>query len=356
MFTKIVNLGYNLIKYSKPNMKYMNRVSVCLIVVAMCVTSALKAQDDLDKLLQGGVKDAQLLMEGYLDPAMKSISLGINQGWYNTAATHKLPGADLTFTTSAMYIPTSDLTYHVDNAKLTSIQLMPGSGRVPTLFGAETAPTYQIKATGTNFSGPPGIDLKNKIKGNFVPVPIANLGIGLPLHTDLKIRYVPTLDLGSSGTFNLFGIGIMHDVKQYIPGLKMIPIDISAFIGYTKLKLDADLSGSYQGTGQRAVFEMNATTIQALVSKKISVVTFYGGLGYNIAKSKIAMKGSYDFNYDGDNGSDPGEKDPIALNFGAGGPRVTTGMRLKLAVFTFHADYTVQKYNALTVGFGICVR
>jgi hypothetical protein len=213
------------------------------------------------------------------------------------------------------------------------------------------------------FDGPPGIDLKGKLKSKrtYVPVPIANIGIGLPKQTDLKIRYAPTIDLGDQGKFNLFGIAVMHDVKQYIPGLKLIPIDISGFVGYTRMKLEADLSGSYAGpnpNNQKGIFEMSATTIQGLISKKFSVVTAYAGIGYNIARSNISVKGNYDFNGDGDSGTggDAGEKDPIGLDFSASGPRVTTGVRLKLAVFTFHADYTVQKYKALTVGFGICVR
>ena len=94
---------------------------------------------------------------------------------------------------------------------------------------------------------------------------------------------------------------------------------------------------------------MNSTTVQAVVGKKFSVITFYGGLGYNIAKSNIALKGNYDI--DGTN-----YKDPINLDFAASGPRATIGTRLKLAVFTFHADYTVQKYKCLTLGFGISVR
>ena len=101
--------------------------------------------------------------------------------------------------------------------------------------------------------------------------------------------------------------------------------------------------------GQVGIFEVNSTTIQGVISKKVAVVTFYGGLGYNIAKSKLALLGDYDIG-----GSTV--TDPLDLNFTASGLRATAGIRLKLAVFAFHADYTVQKYKALTVGFGINVR
>ena len=161
------------------------------------------------------------------------------------------------------------------------------------------------------------------------------------------------MDLGDDTSFKIFGIGVMHDIKQWIPGIKLLPFDLSGFVGYTKLKLESqyDPETNPENIG---LFEMNATTIQGLISKKFSVLTLYGGVGYNIAKSSVALKGSYDIN---DNGqSDKGEVDPLDLKFAASGFRTTAGLRLKLAVFTFHADYTLQKYKCLTVGFGISVR
>jgi hypothetical protein len=146
----------------------------------------------------------------------------------------------------------------------------------------------------------------------------------------------------------------MHDIKQWIPGIKLLPFDLSGFVGYTRFTLETELDAT-AGSNQRAIFEMNATTIQGLISKKFSVVTFYGGIGYNIAKSNLAMKGLYDLNDDGDT-ADAYEKNPVTLNFAASGMRMTAGMRLKLAVFTFHADYTLQKYKCFSAGFGISVR
>jgi hypothetical protein len=66
------------------------------------------------------------------------------------------------------------------------------------------------------------------------------------------------------------------------------------------------------------------------------------------------MLGKWDVDNNGT--YDAKEIDPIDMKYSASGPRVGAGFRLKLAVFTLHADYTLQKYNALTVGFGINVR
>jgi hypothetical protein len=184
-------------------------------------------------------------------------------------------------------------------------------------------------------------------------MPVAHLGIGLPKGTDLKIRFVPTIDLNGEGEFKLFGLGVMHDIKQWIPGLKLMPFDLSGFVGYTRMVLTLNHEQeSMPDANAHSDLTMSATTVQGVISKKFSVITFYGGLGYNISKSKIAVKGTYDVDEDGQGDI----VNPVNLKFGASGPRVTAGFRLKLAVLTLHADYTLQKYSALTAGVGIAVR
>ncbi|HEY5689936.1 MAG TPA: DUF6588 family protein [Cyclobacteriaceae bacterium] len=336
----------------------MKRIFTLLIIVLTVGSFQAYAQDDIDALLEGGVADGEKLIGAYITPMMNSLSLGMNQGWYNTAKPHKLAGFDLTATVSLMYIPDSDLLFDAGGLQLTSLVQVNSSGNqinfgdVPTIFGSDTPSTFSPSST---VSGPlattvddfeiTGIDLKSEIKRNALPVPMAQFGFGLPKGTELKFRLIPKVDLGNDSQFNMFGIGVMHDVKQYIPGLKNLPFDLSALVGYTKMKLDITQSNP----DQKGLFEVNSTTIQGVVSKKLSVVTFYGGLGYNIAKSRLTLLGTYDTGL-------TTTTDPIDLSFAASGMRLTTGIRLKLAVFAFSADYTIQKYKALTVGFGINVR
>ncbi len=318
------------------------------------------AQSDIDQLLKESIEDGRKLITAYADPFMNSITLGLNQGWYNTAKPHKVGGIDLTVTANAMTIPKSELFFDATKLGLQVISLDNSSKNyplAPTLFGPANEPTFRYtdKTTGLTqtFLGPGGIDLEGSIGKNWVPVPIAHLGIGLPKGTDLKLRFTPSINLGDDSSFKIFGIGVMHDVKQWIPGIKMLPFELSGFVGYTKLKLESQFD-PINNPDQMGIFEMNATTFQGIISKKFSVITFYGGLGYNLAKSNLAMKGSYDINNNGK--SEPNEVDPLDLKFAASGLRTTAGFRLKLAVFTLHADYTLQKYKCLTVGFGIAVR
>jgi hypothetical protein len=320
-----------------------------------------QAQSDYDQLLKGSLGDARYLLEGYIAPAMNSLGSGLNQGWYNTAKTHKPFGVDLTLTTSLIYIPDSDNFYSVDNTRLQEIRLLSydgqpvgasASGDVPTIFGPNKKPLYETLDSGKDFEGPPGFDLEKTVRiASALPVPIYHLGIGLPKNFDVKIRFSPTVGF-SDFRFNLFGLGVMHDIKQYIPGIKMVPIDLAIFAGYTQMKMEQGLSGTTAGANQEAIAKFKATTVQALISKKLSILTVYGAVGYNFANSSLDMKGSYDLDDDGT----PEATDPLSLDFSTSGPRATAGLRLKLAVITLHADYTLANYNALSAGFGIAIR
>jgi len=340
-------------------MKSSCRIVLLLLFILPIVQNA-HAQDDLEQFMNESMDDGRKLISAYISPFMNSLSLGLNQGWYNTAQPHKIAGVDLTITANAMTIPRSDLFFDVTKLDLQGVQLdnaSPDYPYAPTVLGPDQQPTFRYTDDETGFSetwvGPGGIDLEEQIGKNLIPVPMANLGIGLPKGTDLKLRFTPTIDLGEDSSLKIIGFGVMHDVKQWIPGIKLLPLDISAFVGYTKLKLESYFDRQ-NNPDQRGNFEVNATTVQGLISKKFSVLTVYGGLGYNIAKSNLAMKGTYDINDDGQ--ASPNEIDPLDLNFSASGFRSTAGFRLKLAVLTIHADYTIQKYKCLTVGLGFSVR
>jgi hypothetical protein len=340
-------------------MRSFKRLFFLTCISSLSFVNIAFAQDEIDQLLSGGIGDANKLMNAYLEPVVNSVSLSLNQGWYNTAKTHKIAGIDLTITVNAMTIPKSAFLYKPSDLGLQEVELDPdtdGYPQAPTLAGPEVTPIFRLKDDPSQtFDGPPGLDLKETFKTNKIPMPMVHLGFGLPKSTDLKLRFVPTIDLGD-GTLKFYGIGVMHDIKQWIPGIKLLPFDLSGFFGYTHFQLESQLDpDNASNADQKGVFTINSTTIQVLISKKISVLTGYAGVGYNIARSNVALKGKYDINGDGDE-SDAVETNPISLDFAASGPRATAGLRLKLAVFTFHADYTLQKYKCLSVGFGIAVR
>ncbi|MBL7849902.1 MAG: hypothetical protein JNN04_03290 [Cyclobacteriaceae bacterium] len=326
----------------------MKKLCTLLVLVSgLMASNGTWAQGDLDQLLRGSQADANYLAQGYLEPVLNAIGSGLNQGWYNTAANHKKFGFDLTITASSIQFPSEDLTYFVDNNKLQTIQIV-GDPNAPTFVGSDVAPTYAYKAplTGT-FQGPPGINVKDIPLGG-LPMPMVNVGIGLLWNTDLKIRWA-SVDASGGAKVNLFGLAVQHDIKQHIPGLKELPFDLSALVGYTSFSSEVGFDPAFPD--QKGKADFSATTIQGLIGKKFSVLTLYGGVGYNFSSGNFKATGTYTDSTTGNTFTDP-----INISSSVSGPRFTGGLRLKLAVFTLHGDYTFQRYNTITVGFGIAVR
>lgn len=337
----------------------MKTMRVLSFITLLSAPLSLFAQGDMDVYLKAGADDASKMIESYISPLMKGFGYGINNGWYNTAKSHKTLGFDLTVTAHMVFAPKNSQYFTFNNAHYNNIRLAPGeSDQLPTAFGPnEDGPELEILEEGDgpnrqvigSFRSIPGAGLKEEIGMNAVPVPMAQLGIGIAKNTDLKLRYIPKLDFGDGGV-SLWGIGMMHDVKQWIPGIKMLPFDLSALVGYTKLTVDYDMTGEVSGENQSAKMTAGGFTLQGIISKKISVLTLYGALGYNSVKSTIKVNGTYDI-------EDYGRlEDPVNFSFDEGSVRATAGFRLKLAILTLHADYTLNKYPILSAGVGFSVR
>lgn len=347
----------------------LKRFSLSLMLgVGLLFAQDIQAQGDLnfDEFLKAGSEDANTILGEYISPFAKGFGYGMASGWYNTAKTHKPLGFDLTVTMNLAKAPEKDLLFNfvgsdVPGSKYNNLQLNTGgSADLPTIFGGET--TEQLQTTysedghsvSQTFNAPSGIDVDEF--GGYVPVPMIQFGLGLVKNTDLKFRYIPTQKSEEDGyEIGLVGVGVMHDFKQWIPGLKQLPIDMSVFVGYTKLTTDFDLSDSDLTNDGTASYNVKALTYQALVSKKLSVLTLYAGLGYNSVSSTIEMLGTYEIETD-----TPLVplilEDPVNQNFDSSGARATIGARLKLLILTLHADYTIQQYNTLTLGVGLSIR
>jgi len=326
----------------------MKKLLAIAFVAASLAFPAQAQLDNLGELFKGSQQDANLLVNGYLSPVLQGVGYGLNQGWYNTARPHKFLGFDATVTLSVITIPTAEQTFQVTNSQLSALELVsPADGNLPTIVGPDIKPQFQFKAplSGT-IQGPGGIPGMDKLPVTGVPIPIANIGIGLFKGTEVKVRYIPSFTADNGASVNMLGGAIMHDIKQHIPVVKNLPFDLSILVGYTKF----DASYTFDAANnQSASLSATAMTAQAIVSKKLAILTFYAAAGYNKADVTMDAKGTYDM-------AGIPITDPFSLSSATSGARLTGGMRLRLAFLNLHADYTLQKYPTISAGVGVGIR
>ncbi|MFY0599099.1 MAG: hypothetical protein JXR03_05475 [Cyclobacteriaceae bacterium] len=340
----------------------MKKIYIAILMIGAMNLSSFAQDIDLDTFLEGGVGNANNLLEGYLEPAFAGFGYALNSGWYNTGKPHKLLGFDLTFGLNMAQVPNSANTFKFNESNFTNITLenpinpdspLFGTNELPTLFGpnlnADDIP-FLVFNSGTDdevrFTSPTGSGIDEVLPFVAVPAPYAQFGIGLIKNTDLKIRLVPEQEVDGN-SIKMFGIGVMHDVKQWIPGIKNLPFDLSGFFGYTSMETVATID---ENAGQTAVFNVSGTTLQGIISKKLAILTVYGGLGFTTSKTEFKMLGDYSDILS----EDP--IDPINISSNNGGARANIGARLKLLILTFHVEYALQKYNTITAGVGLSLR
>lgn len=337
------------------------------IFALIAITTNTKAQD-LEQILVLG-KDAGTLLQSYLQPAFEGTIYNLNNGWYRTAKTHKKLGFDITFNATLATVPDSRKQFTFNTSDYNNVTLKSGqsSTQLPTAFGGKT---NEIFIVSTDVDTPIGqqtaefefgaLDGVNEEIGiDQVPAAMLQVGVGLPFKTDVTLRYMP--EVGSdSFKSNLFGIGIKHNILQYLPIAKRIPlVDVSVFGGYTQLTSQY-LPG---GDGQSIDMEIRSYTGQILGSVDLKLINFFVGLGYSSGSSSLAVNGEYEFQYtDPTTGLPLGDPQPIAqedlpnLKNDVNSFMTTVGASINIVFFKIFGSYTIQEYNSINAGIAFSFR
>jgi hypothetical protein len=352
--------------------------------------------DDIGNILTGGVNDAELVLTEYLRPLANSLGANLNGGWYNTAKVHGTLGFDVTFTISASFAPDAAKLFDLSKLALSDNVLIPSDPLSPTFSGEKgSGPTMTYQE---NVEIAPGVnqtvtyleyDLPGGTGLGFVPSPMINAGIGIPKGFEVMGRFMPRLRYGGLSTA-LWGVGFKHDIGQWIPFVKRLPIlDFTIMYGYTHLNANAELTSispddltapDFPGiadntTGiswsdQNLDLVTQGHTANFLVGATLPVVSFYGGVGISITQTNLKANGYYPIpTLNVDNPLNPypevtnqsAIKDPIDIEIknqdgGTTKPRFNAGIRFKFAVVTIHFDYTYANYSVATAGLGISLR
>ena len=289
---------------------------------------------------QTATEDGKSLIEAYIGPLGNSLGAALNNGWYNTAKPHSLGGFDITITANIVMIPTNAKTFNISESNGGTFT----GGETPTILGSEDG--AQVTYTGASSNMPKGLNIP------IIPLPILQAGIGLIKGTELDFRYMPELKIGSAGKVGLFGVGLKHDILQWLPIVDKIPIDLSIQAGYTKLSSEIELIDPTATISPQANLDVSATTINLILSKKLLMFTPYLGLGYNSTKTTFNIDGNYNIY-----GLPINVADLTKIDFESKNNfRANIGFRFNIAVLALQANYTFSEYPTATLGAGISLR
>jgi hypothetical protein len=369
-----------------------------------------KAQDDALAILAGGTDDANKLLDSYLSPMGQGFSMALGQNWFNTANSLKTLRFNVQAGVTMIQIPDQLKYFDPATLQLTTLKAVEGNpNAVPTIAGDRSAlsPKWVVMGSIQDSLSPGGVRsieypaLGNIFQGlglsmTFAPYVQAN--IGLVKNTELSIRYAPTLDLSTlgngiipenilSGKINFWGVGLKHELLQWIPVVKVLPFSLSLYANHSRMSYELDtriepsafavynvapgiqvtnriISGSADFSKQQLFMEGRATGLGMVLSKKILAFTPYASIGLQNSTFSLAAKGNYAVR----SGLTPSPNNPVNLTeewTSLNNPldiqidseqqlRIGLGLRFKLVLISLHAEaFTLGDFKGYSAGLSL---
>jgi len=301
---------------------------------------------EIEQFLDAGGDNVDALTKAYLSPLPNGIISGLNSGWTTKAKATKSLGFSLQLRASVATVPTLEQTFDASTIGLEGISVSPGISN--TISGDNS--TGQILTLPDNST----LTLPSGTNFPYVPTPMVQANLGLFLGTDVTVRYVPEVDVQHFGSIDLFGVGVKHDINQWIPGGKLLPIDLTLMAAYTQLNMAVDLEFNQGAQGQRVESSTEAMVTNFLVGKTIPFLSAYAGVGYQSGTFELNMLGDYVI---GSGVSQTTLTDPVSYSQNYdGGIHFMAGAQIKLAVLRIFAEVTTAEYTTFNGGIGIGLR
>ncbi|MEO9660347.1 MAG: DUF6588 family protein, partial [Maribacter dokdonensis] len=280
----------------------MKNLFTCVFLGA-CLTTA--AQADFNNVLAAGVEDAERFTTDYMAPLSESVVYSMSTGWYNTADAKPLGGFEISIIGNITGFKNKEdkKTFILDPSDYENLDFVenPGVAReVSTALGDISGTQVYVEGEVLGVTVRETFELPSGLAGeniDFVPSGYLQASVGVIKGTEIKARFLPKMEY-EDASIGLFGLGIQHDFTKLLPADKILPVAISAVIGYTNINGDYDLSNArlIEGENQRIEAEISSWAFGAVVSTKLPIINFYGGVNYITGKSVTDVLGTYRVN------------------------------------------------------------
>ncbi len=335
-----------------------------LLIVFITLTGISNAQFE-DIFASEG--DASKYMTNYMSPIFDGLMHSASAGWASSAKPLKPFHFSFDLGAAGALIPASEESFTFNDSDYQYLRIESGPNTIPTAVGGDAQSTLKIvipingvENKVLEFDAAGGV--KNDLLMSAVALPKFQLNMGLPLSSEISLRYFPRTEFSGKAYAGLFGIGLKHSISQYFPTAKDENGDKKK--RHFNLAVQASFESLNVGTlndsnDKNVELSLGSFNLQGIASLDYKFLTLYSTLGYTQGSSTLDIKGTYEYTYDiqDNNGVHIRNEtvqivDPLSLSFKPTGFRGTFGVRLNLVFFRIFADYTLQKYPVANVGIG----
>ncbi len=352
--------------------KVLFPVKVILLLLTMGLIGSNLVAQDLEETLTRLSADAA---SAYVKPIASGFGADLNSGWVTRVPEATKFSFNISFGVVAMgtFFGDPDRTFSSEGTfrfnQTQANQLIPASVTNPAtrqqLINIITNSDIDVGLNGPTIVGSKTDNVKIEFKGGtytannetvnlpaqeveltgvggiledlpLLPLAAPQLSVGTVYGTELAIRFLPSIKINDDlGEFSYFGIGVNHNVGQWIP--TPIPVDISVGIFTQSLKV-----GDF--------FKSSAFQFGVFAGKTFGAGVFSVSPYLGLSMESSSMEVSYDFK-----SSTPAGDVTVPIKFeleGENSFRLRIGTSFNIAVLKIFVDYNLAKYNSVSAGIG----
>ena len=311
--------------------------SILLLFLGFCLLAGAETLEE--KLSRFGEENGS----EYVKPFVNAMSANLNSGLFTSAKVMKPFRFGVFINTSIAFIPSeaeSFLAKRPDVSINGEYLYEEEEIKSATVFG-DNGNTFHLNSAIPDEFTTEEMDIKlpDGLNTNVFPQFYPQFHFGLPAGNELMLRYFPKITVDKEiGDLAFWGIGLKHSLNYSI--LRLIPIDLA-------------LQFVYQNVQVGDVIDIKSTHINAQISKKLLMWTFYGGIGLDYTKLSANYE-TEQFTYN--EVSNQIESIPIDIDFEIENDspiRANFGIRYTMLIVHFYANYTLHKYNIFNAGIGV---
>lgn len=208
-----------------------------LLLLAGFQSRAQSVQTIVD--LNNFVDDALWYADQFITPATDAAVYQASSGWIATPQKAKLWEGNVSLHTNIFFVPKSSRSFAINNADFAFLEIEnTSSATVPTAIGNDD----QVYVVGS-FTDVPNGDIRIKtpegLDAETVIYPYVQASLGLWQGTEILVKYSYNVKL-KKGHYQVYGLGIKHNLSQYVKSLESKNIYLSIFAGVSKEEIAFD--------------------------------------------------------------------------------------------------------------------
>ena len=291
------------------------------------------------------VNDLVYLAGEYTFPAAEAAAYQSSGGWYTSAKKKELWDLEISLQGNLLFIPNNSKNFVINEANLDNLEIQgeATTSNTPTALGGDN----YVVLEGTFLGGDFEFDSPEGINESHVKHVQIQASLGLWEGTSLISRFSPKIKINKT-YYQLFGLGLQHNISQWIPRLEQSTFDISGLISYSFYSVSDNFTPVNLPLGNElnsVVVDGQSFMFNLMASKQLNKFNISSAIGMTSSKFEFEVGGK------GDQVLDVLNERLKSLNKNKTNFKADIGVDYRFYDFSVNTMLTFGNYTSLIFGF-----